>query len=118
MPLYGKEWAQERLLEFVERYPRGWSDLAYLCRSSRQSLFTRGITALRSNQVQWEAIKRLVRSLDRDPTPFTNLRLRDRQTYLRHLWYVAIGEALDTLHSEDEDQQILGLDTPLDIRSN
>jgi len=100
VPQYGLEWASDRVLEFLEQYPRGWTKCFQVAGTTSQQMFKRAVVMLRSNQIQWEALKRMVKAQDRSPSLFTNLRGPQRSALEKRLWWIAVDEVLDDKHPD------------------
>lgn len=91
--VYGWTWAQEKVLQFRERYSRGWNNFLLLNDTSEQWLFKRAVTFLRHNQRQWEILKRTVKSLQSAPPP--SLPPAESKKYLTYVKYFSTDDWLD-----------------------
>ena len=97
MPLYGFTWAQERVLDWMEHYPRGVQSVMDLRGCSRPELFDSAVLFLRTSPVRWESLKKLVKSQNLSPSTLTNLGPELRRGAHELLWWLATDEGLDQL---------------------
>ena len=67
--VYGWTWAQSRVIDFKERFGRGWKNLLDLKGTSDSELFRTAVGFIRHDQRNWEILKNVVKSLNSTPPP-------------------------------------------------
>jgi len=106
---YSYKFGQETVEAFTERYPRGTELLCKMAGISHHSLCQYLIRLVRDkNQVQWEAMKRIIKATQRENwEDFRRVPVLDRRKYLKLVKYNAQDEALDHfLRLERLDKQV------------
>lgn len=106
---YSYRFGQETVEKFTERYARGTEFLCKMSGIRHRALCEYLIRLVRDkNQVQWEAMKRVIKSCQHEVfADFARIPVLERRKYLKLVKWNAQDEALDHfLHLKRMDKQL------------
>jgi len=99
--IYSFKFGQNVVEEFTERYARGTDFLVKMSGTSHEKLCRYLILCVCSrNQVQWEAMKRMIKLCERESfTQYRSIPLEQRRKYLSIVKYNAQDQALSEIEA-------------------
>ena len=105
-PYYSYPYSAEVVQNFLERYPRATTTLAFFFKKQRLGVHIWATRAFRTNQVRWRSIKKLVKELEYDADlrkaiVNVSIKFEDRKKYLTKVMQICEDFALDSLIEEE-----------------
>lgn len=103
--IYPRNWSENIVLPFLEKYSRGWKILAYLCRKEPDFIGNKLVEYSRYRyQGRFETLKRMIKILDSyEYRDFRHIKTEDRREYLTYVRYYANELYLDDMEKVFED---------------